>query len=87
MSTVPPEKKPPFQYDIITRFALVHGVKSFGVRRRVRVVVFNATFNNMSFISWRSVLLVEENGVHREKHVMAEPTKCARVGTTISSTW
>jgi len=25
----------------------------------VRVVVFNATFNNISVISWRSVLLVE----------------------------
>jgi hypothetical protein len=27
---------------------------------RVRVVVFNATFNNISIILWRSVLLVEE---------------------------
>ena len=26
------------------------------------VMVFNATFNNISFISWRSVLLVEETG-------------------------
>ena len=26
-----------------------------------RVMVFNATFNNISDISWRSVLLVEEN--------------------------
>ena len=26
------------------------------------VMVFNATFNNISAISWRSVLLVEENG-------------------------
>ena len=32
------------------------------------VVVFNATFNNISAISWRSVLLVEETGVHGEKH-------------------
>jgi len=31
-------------------------------------MVFNATFNNISVISWRSVLLVEENGVHRENH-------------------
>ena len=29
----------------------------------VRVIVFNTTFNNMSAISWRSVLLVEETGV------------------------
>jgi hypothetical protein len=25
-------------------------------------IVFNATFNNISVISWRSVLLVEETG-------------------------
>ena len=27
---------------------------------KVMVMMFNATFNNISFISWRSVLLVEE---------------------------
>jgi len=26
----------------------------------VRVMLFNATFSNISFISWRSVLLVDE---------------------------
>jgi hypothetical protein len=26
-------------------------------------MVFNTTFNNISVISWRSVLFVEENGV------------------------
>ena len=26
----------------------------------LRVMVFNATFNDITFISWRSVLLVEE---------------------------
>jgi len=35
---------------------------------RVRVMVFNATFNNIPVISWRSVLLVEETGVPRENH-------------------
>ena len=35
---------------------------------RVRVMVFNATFNNISVISWRSVLLVEEIGVSGEHH-------------------
>ena len=35
---------------------------------RVRVMVFNATFNNISFISWRSVLLVEKTGVPGENH-------------------
>ena len=28
-----------------------------------RVMVFNVTINNVSVISWRSVLLMEENGV------------------------
>jgi hypothetical protein len=31
-------------------------------------MVFNATFNHISFISWRSVLLVEETGVPSENH-------------------
>jgi len=30
--------------------------------------VFNATVNNISVISWRSVLLVEETGVPGENH-------------------
>ena len=29
-------------------------------------MVFNATFNNISFISWWSVLLVEQTGVPEE---------------------
>jgi len=31
----------------------------------VRVMVFNATFNNISAISWQPVLLVQETGVPR----------------------
>ena len=31
-------------------------------------MVFNATFNNISVILWRLVLLVEETGVPRENH-------------------
>jgi len=31
-------------------------------------MVFNATFNNISAISWLSVLLVEETGVTGENH-------------------
>jgi hypothetical protein len=31
-------------------------------------MVFNATFNNISGISWQSVLLVEETGVPGENH-------------------
>jgi hypothetical protein len=29
-------------------------------------MVFNATFNNISVISWRSVLVVEETGKHHK---------------------
>jgi hypothetical protein len=36
---------------------------------RVTVMVFNATFSNFSAISWRSVLLVEETGVPKEKTI------------------
>ena len=31
-------------------------------------MVLDATFNNISVISWRSVLLVEETGVPGENH-------------------
>jgi hypothetical protein len=31
-------------------------------------MIFNATFNSMSIILWRSVLLVEETGVPGENH-------------------
>ena len=33
----------------------------------IMIMVFNATFNNISAISWQSVLLVEETGVPGEK--------------------
>ena len=36
--------------------------------RGVRVMVFNATFNNISVISWQSGLLVEESGAPGENH-------------------
>jgi hypothetical protein len=35
---------------------------------KVRVMVYNATFNNISVISWQSVLLVEESGAPGENH-------------------
>ena len=38
------------------------------IRVRVKVMVFNATFNNISGISWWSVLLVEESGEPAENH-------------------
>jgi len=35
---------------------------------RVKVIVFNATFNNISVILWQTVLLMEETGVPGENH-------------------
>jgi hypothetical protein len=43
----------------ISKYLCNHKTKIKGVR----VIVFNATFNNISVISWQSVLLVEETGV------------------------
>jgi hypothetical protein len=37
-------------------------------RKIIRVMVFNATFNNISAISWLSVLLVKETRVPGENH-------------------
>ena len=38
---------------------------------RVRDMVFNTNFKNISVISWQSVLFVEETGVPRENHTFA----------------
>jgi hypothetical protein len=35
-------------------------------------IVLNVTFNNISVISWRSVLLVEETGIPGENHLPVE---------------
>ena len=35
-------------------------------------MVFNATYNNISVISWRPVLLVEEAWITGEKHVLSQ---------------
>ena len=35
---------------------------------RVRIMVFNATYNNISVVSWWSVLLIEETRVLEENH-------------------
>jgi hypothetical protein len=47
---------------------LITQISSIMLLKRVRVMVLNATFNNISVISWRSVLLVEETGVPGENH-------------------
>ena len=46
---------------------------------RVRVIVFNATFNNILVISWRSVLLVEETGL-----TLRKPLTFCKLLTTLS---
>ena len=38
------------------------------VHCKVKVIVFNATFNNISVLSWQSILLVEEIGLPGENH-------------------
>ena len=41
---------------------------------RLGLNVFNATFNNISVIWWRSVLLAEETWVPKENHLPAAIT-------------
>jgi hypothetical protein len=43
-------------------------IKSSQNIQEVRVMVFNATFNNISVLLWRSALLVEKTRVPREKN-------------------
>ena len=43
-------------------------------RVRIRAMVFNATFNNIAVISWRSLLLVGETGVPGENHRLSQVT-------------
>jgi hypothetical protein len=47
--------------------ALIYRIFGSWFQREI-IMVFNATFNNISAISWRSVLLVEETAVPRENH-------------------
>ena len=46
----------------------VHDKEASGRMVWFAFMVFSATFNNISVISWRSVLLMEETGVHGENH-------------------
>ena len=59
--------------DIVQVFSVVLG----HFYKFVCLMVFNATFNNISVISWRSVLLVEETGGPGENH--AWNRRCANV--------
>jgi hypothetical protein len=48
-------------------------------------MVFNATLNNISAISWRLVLLVEETGVPGENHRLAASHLQTLSHTVVSS--
>ena len=50
-----------YKFSICTLYAL-------NLVKEARVMVFNNTFNNISVISWRSVLLVKETRAPRENH-------------------
>ena len=54
---------------IIKNNNLIHNSKIVAwITNRFGFMVLNATFNIISVISWRSVLLGEENGVPGENH-------------------
>ena len=52
----------------------------------ISVVVFNATFNNISVISWWSIVLVEETRVPGENHRFAASRRQTLSHTDVSST-
>ena len=56
------------------------------IRVRVRIMVFNATFNNISVLSWRSVSLVEETGGPGENYHHVAIHKPTLSHNVISST-
>jgi hypothetical protein len=55
-------------------------------RVRIRVRMFTATFNNISTISWWSVLLVKGSGVHGENHRPAASHWQTLLHNVVSST-
>jgi hypothetical protein len=44
------------------------------IKVMILVRVFSATFNNISVISWRLVVLVEETGVPEKNHDLLQVT-------------
>jgi hypothetical protein len=63
-----------FSPSILSVYSSVLQVSNFSCMLvGVRVMVFNTTFNNILFISWRSVWLVEETGGPWENH---RPAAC-----------
>ena len=58
-------KKSFFNLDVFNQHLLTLKSWFFG---HVGFMIFNAIFNNILAISWRSVLMVEETGVPGENH-------------------
>jgi hypothetical protein len=52
----------------IIKIAKAYNLKQYKMSQGFRVMVFNATFNNISAISWWLVLQVKETGVSEENH-------------------
>ena len=56
-------------------------------------MVFNATFSNISVISWQSALLVDETGIplgnHRQtlSHNVVSSTHCHEQGSNSQDQW
>jgi hypothetical protein len=50
-------------------------MKVYFERVMVSIMVFNATFNNLSVIPWRSVLLVEETSVDEKTAALPQVTE------------
>jgi hypothetical protein len=53
---------------VLEMFVLVSQIILMHLSFRFRLMVVNATFNNISVILWRSILLVEKNRVPGKNH-------------------
>ena len=53
---------------VLEMFVLVSQIILMDLSFRFRLMVVNTTFNNISVILWRSILLVEKNRVPGENH-------------------
>ena len=73
--------------DNIQQSRIIDGILEQKFNIRLRFMVFNATFNHISVISWRSVLLVEEIAVPGEKHRPVRRHKQTLPHNVASSEW
>jgi hypothetical protein len=60
--------------EIMTKTACKYSVSEMALCLILIFIVFNATFSNISAISWRPVLVVEEAGVPGKNHRSWEAT-------------